>query len=50
MTGQHTEIAFRTRHVDLVDLTGQEKLLGRDEIELECGHMKHLLRSRTPSP
>ena len=40
MTGEHAEIALDAGHVDLVDFAGEGELLGRDEIEVEGGHVK----------
>ena len=39
VTGEHAEIAFGARDVDLIDLAGEHELLGRHEIELEGGHV-----------
>ena len=38
MAGEHAEIALGPRHVDLIDFAGEEKLFGRDEIEVEGRH------------
>src|SRR4029077_4253641 len=38
MSGQHAEIALEAGNIDLVHLAGKGELLGRDEIEVECGH------------
>ena len=39
VAGQHAEITLGAGNVDLIDLTGKHELLGRDEIELEGGHV-----------
>src|SRR6185369_11271041 len=36
---KHAEVALGPRHVDLIDLAGEQELFGRDEIELEGGHV-----------
>src|SRR5262245_1445337 len=38
VAGEHAEVAFGTRHVDLLDVAGEQELLGRDKIEVEGGH------------
>src|SRR5262245_4655665 len=38
MAGEHAEVALRARHVDLIDVAREQKLLGRDEIEVESCH------------
>src|SRR5712691_3084074 len=38
MPGEHAEVALGAWHVDLVDLVGEQKLLGRNKIEMEGGH------------
>jgi hypothetical protein len=35
MAGEHAEIAFRPRHVDLFDVAGEDELLGGYEFEVE---------------
>ena len=38
MAGEHAEVAFRARHVDLIDGLGHQQAFRRNEIELEGGH------------
>src|SRR5260370_513662 len=38
MSGEYAEIALDAGNVDLIDLAGEGKLFGRDEIEVEGGH------------
>ena len=38
VAGEHAEITFHAGNVDLIDLAGEGKLFGRDEIEVEGGH------------
>ena len=38
MRRKYAEVAFRARNIDLIDLSGEQKLLGRNEIEMESGH------------
>ena len=37
-SGQHAEIAFGARDIDLIDFTRESELFRRDEIEVEGGH------------
>ena len=39
MSGQHAEIAFHAGNVDLIDFAGEGELFGRNEIEVEGGHV-----------
>ena len=38
MIGEHAELPFGARDVDLIDLAGEQQLLGRDEIEVKGSH------------
>jgi len=38
MTGEHAEIAFGARNIDLIDVAGERDLLRRDEFKMEGGH------------
>ena len=42
MAGEHAEIALDAGDVDLIDLAGEGELFGRDEIEVEGGHVDTL--------
>jgi hypothetical protein len=39
VTGEHAQIPLGARQVDLGNLAGEQELLGRDEIEMEAGHV-----------
>jgi len=45
MSRQHAEVAFDAGNVDLIDLTGEGELFGRDEIKMEGSHLGSLLGS-----
>src|SRR6185312_7795659 len=38
MTGEHAEIAFGARDINLIDFAGKHEMIRRDEIEVEGGH------------
>src|SRR2546421_2603142 len=40
VSGKHAEIAFRSGYIDLIDFAGEQKLFGRDEIEVESAHAR----------
>ena len=50
MSGEHAEIALGARHVDLIDFAGEEELLGRDEIEVEGGHVVYPIAQLSSRP
>jgi hypothetical protein len=40
MSGEHAEVALEPGDIDLIDFAGEEKPLGRNEIEVEGGHVR----------
>ena len=47
MTGKNPEITLRTRYIDLIDVTREQYLFGRYEIDVESGHGSPEDRGRT---
>jgi hypothetical protein len=39
MSGEHAHVALGPGQIDLGDFAGEQQLFGRDEIEVECGHV-----------